>query len=91
MAHFDKDNPKSGFWLVTWLDGQFLRSEIAVPRQVETFRNQVIGHSEELVRIEEFRGKVPQFVKEFSYETFGQSMPPNGQLFGCNSPARFAR
>ena len=68
VAHFDEETPRSGYWLITARGGQFLRGEIAIPRQVKTFRNRVIGHSEDLVRIGEFRGKVPEFQREFAYE-----------------------
>jgi hypothetical protein len=66
IAHADKENLKSGYWLITGRGGQFLRGEIAVPAAVRTFRNEVQEHSPELVHINQFRGKVPEFQTEFA-------------------------
>jgi len=66
IAHAEKDNPKSGFWLITARGGQFLRGEIVVPAAVRTFRNEVQEHSQVLVHINEFRDKVPYFESSFA-------------------------
>ena len=59
---------KPGYWLITARGGQFLRGEIAVPERVKTFRNRVLEHSAELVHINELKGKIPVFQREFAYE-----------------------
>lgn len=59
---------KPGYWLITSRGGQFLRGETSVPLKVKTFRNRVIDHSPELVHIDELRGKIPWFEKQFAYE-----------------------
>lgn len=63
-----KVDGKPGFWLITARGGRFLRGEIAVPSKVKTFRNRVIEHSTELIHINELKGKIPEFEKEFAYE-----------------------
>jgi hypothetical protein len=68
IAHYDEDNPKSGEWLITARGGYFLRGEMKVPKAVLVFRNHVKDHAKELVHIDEFRGKVSAFQKEFAYE-----------------------
>src|SRR5258708_6084709 len=68
IAPADKDNPKSGEWLITERGGKFLRGEIAVPKKVMIFRNKVLDHSKELIHILELRGKIPAFDKAEAYE-----------------------
>jgi len=73
---------KAGYWLITKRGGMFLRGEMAVPKTVQTFRNEVIGHSEETVTIRDFAGKVPEFQCEFGYSIIYQSdMPVKATLF----------
>lgn len=67
VAHADQDK-RSGYWLITARGGQFLRSEMNVPKQVKVFRNKVMDHSPELVWIWQMKG-IPEFNKEFAYET----------------------
>lgn len=59
---------KKGCWLITRRGGQFLRGELRIAKKVKTFRNQVIGHSEDLVTMNEFRGKVSSFEQNFDFE-----------------------
>lgn len=68
VAHADPDSRRNGYWLITRRGGQFLRGEIAVPRRVKTYRNRVIGHSEDLIAMRDFRGKVPWFEQEFGWD-----------------------
>ncbi len=68
IAHADPEKTKSGKWLITKRGGQFLRGEITTHKKVKTFRNQVIGHSKELIHINSLKGKIPHFEKEFAYE-----------------------
>jgi hypothetical protein len=83
IAHWDKENLKSGYWLITGRGGQFLRGEIAVPAAVRAFRNEVQKHSTELVHINEFRGKVPCFESSFAarIERPEPARVPAGVLF----------
>lgn len=41
----------SGYWLLTRRGAQFLNGELTIPKSVQTFRNVVVGHSEDLVSI----------------------------------------
>ena len=63
-----KVDNKPGFWLITARGGQFLRGEIAVPHRVKTFRNRVLEHSPELIHIDQLKGKVPEFQREYAFE-----------------------
>ena len=63
-----KVDGKPGFWLITARGGQFLRGEISVPATVKTFRNKVLEHSTDLIHINQLKGKVPEFQKEYAYE-----------------------
>ena len=72
-----KVDGKPGFWLVTRRGGQFLRGEISVPLKVKTYRNHVVGHSKETIHIDELKGKVPFFEKEYAYETVRVEAPAN--------------
>lgn len=63
-----KVDGKPGYWLITKRGGQFLRGEITVPLRVQTFRNQVKAHSPGVIHIDELRGQVPYFEKEYAYE-----------------------
>ena len=63
-----KVDDKPGYWLITKRGGQFLRGEIAVPKKVETFRNEVIDHSTDQVHINDLKHKIPSFDSEFAYE-----------------------
>ena len=68
IAHYDKENPKSGGWLITSRGGEFLRGETYVPANVLIFRNKVEDHAKELVHINQFRFEVPVFQKDFQYD-----------------------
>ena len=59
---------KGGYWLITARGGKFLRGEISIPERVQTFRNEVIGHSKETVHISDYRNTFPEFQSEFAYE-----------------------
>jgi hypothetical protein len=69
VAHYEKEDAERGEWLITARGGEFLRGETSVPKAVLVFRNHVQEHAKELVHIDEFRGKVSLFQKEFAYET----------------------
>jgi hypothetical protein len=59
---------KAGYWLITKRGGEFLRGETSVPLRVKTFRNKVLEHSNELIHINQLKGKVPAFEQEYAYE-----------------------
>lgn len=61
-------NRVAAHWLITDRGGQFLRGELAVPHKVKTYRGKVIGHSEDLVKIHDFRNKIPEFETVFDFE-----------------------
>jgi hypothetical protein len=68
IAHFNKENKKSGEWLITKKGGRFLRGEIKTRSRVKTFRNEVVDYSKEEVGINDFKNKIPDFESNFSYE-----------------------
>ena len=78
-----KVNGKPGYWLITARGGQFLRGEVSVPLRVKTFRNQVKDHSPELVHIDELKGRIPMFEKEYAFEV----MPVSGKSASTNHVA----
>ncbi len=57
--------------------------EIFVPKRVLIFRNKVQDHSKELVHMDEFKRKIPEFQREFAYVPC--MMPQN-----VNQPTLFA-
>lgn len=57
-----------GEWLITRRGGQFLRGEIEIPVRVQTFRNKVIGHDSQLVKIKDVIGTDPYFETNFDFE-----------------------
>lgn len=59
---------KAGYWLVTARAGQFLRREIKVHRKVKTFRNRVIGYSDEMISIDYFREKLGWLETDFDFD-----------------------
>jgi len=46
---------KHGYWVMTMRGAKFLKGKAWVPRKVQTYRNRVVGHSEDLVSISNFR------------------------------------
>lgn len=67
IAHYDRENPKSGEWLITLRGGQFLRGAIVIPRKVLVQDNQVLDHSTEVVHINELKHKFPEFDPRYAY------------------------
>jgi hypothetical protein len=63
-----------GDWLVTKRGAEFLRGEIRVPERVKTFRNKVIGHSDEVVWVKDILKCEPFFEQKFAFEFF--DIPP---------------
>lgn len=54
VHHADKENIKSGRWLLTSNGSRFLKGEIKMPKKVKTFRNQKINQWTALVGVDEF-------------------------------------
>lgn len=83
IAHYSKENTKSGLWLITTKGGQFLRGEVSIPKQVKTFRNKVLAHSEETIHISYLKHKFPDFESKYAYEyqrTVGLDIPKQESL-----------
>lgn len=57
-----------GEWLITRRGGQFLRGELAIPFRVQTFRNKVIAHDSDLVKIGQVIGQTPYFETNFEFD-----------------------
>lgn len=69
--HADRENPRSGSWLLTDRGAAFLQGKIAVPRKVFTFR----GHPVEVppepakpVHILEYRKELPSFETYYDFK-----------------------
>ena len=54
VHHADRENSKSGRWLLTKLGGKFLRNEIGVSKKIKTLRNKKTAQWEELIFISDF-------------------------------------
>jgi len=57
-------------WLITKRGADFLKGEIQIPARVQTFRNQVVDHDEELVTITQVMQSQIFWEKDFSYDIF---------------------
>lgn len=64
----DKDAKEKGCWLITKRGGQFLRGEISIHKRVHTYRNRIIGYSDDMVHINQFRHEFPFFESDLAYE-----------------------
>ena len=53
-----KKKGKSGYWVLTRNGGAFLRNELAIPKNVRTFRDFKIDESEKTVKIRDFYNDV---------------------------------
>lgn len=72
IAKYKEDDVAiKGCWLITKRGADFLKGKLAVPREVLTFRNKVIEHSQTLVTVKDLVGKIPYFESDFSYEIAG--------------------
>jgi hypothetical protein len=67
--HADKENPRSGLWLLTDRGAAFLRGEIAIPRKVFTFRGHPVDSPEPVkpVHILEYRRELPSFETYYDF------------------------
>jgi len=63
---------KRGHWLITRRGAQFLKGELALPRDVQTFRNRVVGHKGRMVRIGDVLGSEPyvQSIDDFEFDIY---------------------
>ena len=52
---------RSGYWLLTHRGAEFLKGRLAIPVEVQTYRNEVVGHSDQEVFIKDVVGKLPYF------------------------------
>ena len=84
-----KVDGRPGYWGITRRGGQFLKGQISVPMKVKTFRNRVlegeVGHSKQLVHINEFRRQIPWFetLPDFEVEkpeALANALVAQGQL-----------
>lgn len=92
IAHYDEENHRSGNWLITLNGGRFLRGEIDMPRRVRTYRNRVVGHDEQRITVNDFRGKLSWYEQEFDFEIHAGQVTPKQELqpaltkLGSNEP-----
>lgn len=56
IAHADKENTRSGFWVLTSRGNQFLQGEIQIPRVALSRNDRVIGHEGESISIKDIEG-----------------------------------
>lgn len=66
-----------GEWLITRRGIDFLKGEIQIPRRVQTFRNHVVDHDEELVTVTDVMKGETWWEQEFDYSLFE---PSQGKL-----------
>ena len=61
-----------GYWLITRRGADFLKGELALPRDVQTFRNKVTNHKGDLVKVKDVLGSEPyvQGIDDFEYEIY---------------------
>lgn len=77
VAHADKDNLKSGYWLLTRRGSKFLKGILAIPKRVLTQDNHVIDHDPETMSVWEVRN-VPHY-EHPNYEiSDGETYIPEG-------------
>lgn len=55
----DDGSQLRGYWLLTKRGAEFLKGELSIPRSVEVYRNKVVGHSEDVVNVNEVLGSIP--------------------------------
>jgi hypothetical protein len=70
IAHANRENAKSGEWLITRFGGAFLRGEMKIPKKVLVQDNHVIDHSKETVHIDELKHQFPEFNPRYAYVPF---------------------
>jgi hypothetical protein len=51
----------AGSWLLTHRGAEFLKGQLSIPVEVQTYRNEVTGHSDQTVFIKDVVGKLPYF------------------------------
>lgn len=66
----ERDEAKSGSWLITRLGLQFVKGMSPAPKWVMTFRNRITEKSDELVFIDDVQNVFPRawFQKEFEFQ-----------------------
>jgi hypothetical protein len=78
IARVKKDGERvPGEWLITRRGVDFLRGEIQIPRRVQTFRNRVIDHDEQLVTVTDVMKGETWWEQKFDYSIFE---PTQGKL-----------
>lgn len=58
-----------GYWLLTKRGNEFLMGDLAIPEEVLTFRNKVVGHSEKLATVADVVGSRPYVEDLFDIKT----------------------
>lgn len=82
VAHFDEENPRSGEWKMTRLGAQFLKGESVVHTRKLILNGKIIDRDQKsLKHITQFRGKVPEYPKNFEHVLIPTDGPPPQQLF----------
>lgn len=62
IAKYKEDDKHiAGEWLITKRGFAFLRGEEAIPKSVKTYRNQVVDHDPELIKVGDVLKVVPYF------------------------------
>jgi hypothetical protein len=59
-----------GRWLITTRGADFLKGQIEIPVKVKTFRNEVVDHSEDLVKVRDVMRSEPYWEEKFDYDIF---------------------
>lgn len=82
LVHHADENPRSGYWLMTELGARFLKGEKVVHTRKLISNGQIIDRDQNSLKaIGEFRGKVPEYPKNFEYVILPLTPPTTGSLF----------
>jgi hypothetical protein len=58
----------AGKWLLTKRGSDFLHGRMAIPKRVQTYRNEVIAHDPETITVHPFIRQAPWFEQTFDYD-----------------------
>jgi hypothetical protein len=81
--HADRENPRSGSWLLTDRGAAFLQGKITIPRKVFTFRGHPVDSPEPVkpVHILEYRKELPSFETYYDFTPAVSGPAKTAQLF----------
>ncbi len=82
VAHYDPENPRGGEWKMTELGAKFLKGKSVVHTRKLILNGRIIERDEKsLKHVNEFRGKVPEYPKNFQHVLVATATPSHQQAF----------